>query len=398
MCLCSLMGFAEIDAFDPPPGNETSIESRPNESAASKSAASSETEELSLEKLDELIRGLSDDNYRIRDRSQKELVSLDQAAVEPLLECLSSGELETTERAIEIIAMVGINSSPGNDGGAWLGLNRLMSGSGRIASAATDAVLDIRARRATVAEDQLRRANIPIRRENLTIQNQTNAYLGRLPPRVLFLTTESEINSEVIRWIRWLRDVALFRLEGEACRDEIIREIAQINRISGLVIVDADLTPKAIELLSQRKTPIFKLEFRYTKLSEEHLQWLKKVPIRSSLTLMGTGLSDDQVASLRDSHPSIILDHRQGGFLGVSCNSGRSPCVISSVTPGGAAAEGGMQRLDVITAIDGNVVEDFSDLVDVIRTKTVGETVTIEYGRNDEIRTVNLQLKPLKDG
>ncbi|MEM6692052.1 MAG: PDZ domain-containing protein [Planctomycetota bacterium] len=398
MSLYSMIGFAAIHAVEPPEIGETADLADSVDSKNTRFNTGVQATDSDADKLGELILGLSSDNYRVRDRSQKKLVSMDQLAVGPLLECLDSGELETTERAIEIIARVGINSSPGNDGGAWLGLTRLMAGSGRIASAAADAVLDIKARRAAVAEDQLRRANIPIRRTNLTIQNQTSISMGRLPPRVLSLTSESKIDSEVVGWIRWLRDVAYFRLEGEACRDEIISEIAKVDRISGLILVDAELTPQAVELLSQRERPIIKLEFRYTKLNQEHLQWLKKVPIRSSLTLMGTGLTETDVTSLVESHPSIILDHRQGGFLGVSCNSNRSPCVITSVNAGGAAAEAGMQPLDVITAIDGETVEDFGDLVSVIRTKMVGDTVEIQYQRNDENQTLELQLKPLKDG
>jgi S1-C subfamily serine protease len=112
-----------------------------------------------------------------------------------------------------------------------------------------------------------------------------------------------------------------------------------------------------------------------------------------------------------DTAKPIIEALRKGGvpadqrpFLGVSSQDltpeikdnidtpANAGAVIAEVVPGSAADAAGLQRLDVITKIDGREVQGAVNVGSSIRTKKPGDTVEIEYYRGDEKRTTTATL------
>ena len=76
------------------------------------------------------------------------------------------------------------------------------------------------------------------------------------------------------------------------------------------------------------------------------------------------------------------------GFLGVSIDAtvtGLAGSVITSISPGSAAAGAGVQLGDIVVAVDGDRIGDFSDLAAVIRNYAVGDTVVLEVDRDGEV-------------
>ena len=65
---------------------------------------------------------------------------------------------------------------------------------------------------------------------------------------------------------------------------------------------------------------------------------------------------------------------------------------IDSVVPGTPADDGGLQKGDVITEVDGERVTDGIALIVAIRTHQPGETVEFTIERDGEERTVALTL------
>jgi len=70
--------------------------------------------------------------------------------------------------------------------------------------------------------------------------------------------------------------------------------------------------------------------------------------------------------------------------------------IVSSVIPGTPAEAAGLERSDIIVAIDDTPIASMDELVMEIRKREVGETVAITYYRGDEKRetTVTLEEKP----
>jgi hypothetical protein len=66
--------------------------------------------------------------------------------------------------------------------------------------------------------------------------------------------------------------------------------------------------------------------------------------------------------------------------------------LVVSVVPNAPAAVGGLSALDVVTAIDGQPVEQPTQAAEVIASRPVGSTITFEVQRGPEARHVRVAL------
>ena len=65
---------------------------------------------------------------------------------------------------------------------------------------------------------------------------------------------------------------------------------------------------------------------------------------------------------------------------------------LRSVTPGGPAAAAGLQANDVITKLDGHVLEDGTDLIALVRKYAPDTVVALEYRRGSTVKTASVTL------
>jgi len=86
----------------------------------------------------------------------------------------------------------------------------------------------------------------------------------------------------------------------------------------------------------------------------------------------------------------------QHAFLGVSTDPNAQTnvngAVLSGVTVGGPAEQAGLQAGDIVTRIDGEPVNDPSDLSTIINGKQVGDTVKIHVRRGGASRDISVRL------
>ena len=83
------------------------------------------------------------------------------------------------------------------------------------------------------------------------------------------------------------------------------------------------------------------------------------------------------------------------GFLGVTIGpteTGRAGAVVTSITPGTAAADAGLQVDDVVVAVDGDPIGDFVDLAAVVRNYAAGDVVELEVRRAGETLFLDMEL------
>lgn len=66
---------------------------------------------------------------------------------------------------------------------------------------------------------------------------------------------------------------------------------------------------------------------------------------------------------------------------------------VAEIIEDGAAEEAGLQKGDVITAIDGNKITKFGELQGIIAQKRPGDKVTVKFLRNKKEKTITLTLK-----
>ena len=78
--------------------------------------------------------------------------------------------------------------------------------------------------------------------------------------------------------------------------------------------------------------------------------------------------------------------------LGIYIRSDSDKAEIYSFTDDSLADDAGLQVGDVITAVDGNAVESYDDVVDQLKDKKPGDKVKIEYERNGEKGEAEVEL------
>ena len=101
-------------------------------------------------------------------------------------------------------------------------------------------------------------------------------------------------------------------------------------------------------------------------------------------------VAEEIIRTGRATHPSIgvsattISDEEQEGAL------------VRELTPGGGAAESGLQEGDLIVQVDDQQVASVDELILAVRSNTVGETITVTYLRDGERGTVDVTLQDLR--
>jgi uncharacterized protein len=81
------------------------------------------------------------------------------------------------------------------------------------------------------------------------------------------------------------------------------------------------------------------------------------------------------------------------GLYGSAHNGG---CLVTQVVPDSAAEKAGLQPGDVVVSVDGKPVADIPGIFQVVRTKSVGDTVAIEFQRAGETHRVEAVLSALR--
>jgi putative serine protease PepD len=94
-------------------------------------------------------------------------------------------------------------------------------------------------------------------------------------------------------------------------------------------------------------------------------------------------VANDLMAGKKVSHPTLgvsVTEADGGGAL------------VSSVTPNSGAAKAGLQQGDVVTSVNGKVINSSDDLVAAIQSASAGDKVTIVFTRNGAQKTVTATL------
>ncbi len=110
---------------------------------------------------------------------------------------------------------------------------------------------------------------------------------------------------------------------------------------------------------------------------------------------MGTDLDQSAGQLLRDKLAGLKIDIKQGGFLGVQCNSFAPFCQIDRVVPGGSAEAAGMLPGDVVEKIDEATITNFADLQAEIAKHHADDELTIHLDRQGHKFVVKVKLKRL---
>jgi len=333
------------------------------------------------------LEQLDSDQFSHRQLASRQLHRLGDEAVQPLMQATQSGNLELTQRALEILQSLATAQAPDDEGGAWAALNELVTqGSGSAAVGARAAIDDLRRERESQAYTKLSAAGVQIGFREFVIHS-----LSITNQEVVWIDKKWKGDVKALSWLRWVKRIETALIEGDAVRQEVLEQVVKMPDLRTIVMREATVRDDIFKPLSQLQR-IDQLEFRYVRLGNDDAEKIARLPVRVSLGLMGTGIPLEGKQRITDALPGLRLEYKEGGFLGVICNSFSPRCQIDGLKAGGAAANAGLQTGDVIISFDGEPIRKFDDLQAQIATHPAGAEVSITYERAGEVGTVTVTL------
>jgi hypothetical protein len=129
----------------------------------------------------------------------------------------------------------------------------------------------------------------------------------------------------------------------------------------------------------------------YAPLSDEQILRLGELEGLQKLELYGTKVTPKVVSKLSERIPNV--DVRSGALLGISGLALNGVPSVDKVVPGSAAEKAGIQHGDSITELNGQPLNDFTDLTQKIGAFQPGDSVelTIHRGERQLKRSVTFQ-------
>jgi hypothetical protein len=120
----------------------------------------------------------------------------------------------------------------------------------------------------------------------------------------------------------------------------------------------------------------------------QHVDQLREV------WLYRTQVTPEKRQELQKLMPNVVIDYRRGGLLGVGADplDMTGAAVVANVQPGSAAEAAGIRLQDTIVKFQGQPVENFRALTEMIGKHSAGDEVTVDVLRSGEPIQFKLKL------
>lgn len=339
------------------------------------------------------IKQLSHEHYLRREKASQKIKEMGPVVIPDLVTAMNQGDLEVIERAVAVISDFAITLEPADDGNAWETLQNMAENSvGRRALAAKAAMDEVAESRSERAEGLLIAAGLFIGDGDFSVA----ASQSLLP--LIEVGDRWNGDVKVLRWLEWAGGIGHVRVSGKAVKGSVLRNVARMPDLTAIAIVNSDaaVEDEVFSSLSVMER-IESLDIRYVKLTEQQGEIISRLPLRTSLTLMGTSITSAAVEKIRSRLSGLEIQFRQGGFLGVSCYPEEQVCLVSKVYPNTAASDAGLMFRDIIVGAGKDDVSDFSTLQETINKHQAGDEIEIRFLRGGKLLKSTVKLRRLEE-
>ena len=336
--------------------------------------------------LTEWARLLSDDSFHAREVASDSLRTAGRDAVPVIRDAIASGNLESVSRGVRLLADLAMQHPPADDGDSFRTLRELARDRFGISSAfALAGLREVNAHRTEIAPAKIAEAGAYTGNATIIVQSMHR------PQSLLHLGDDFEADEEALKWFPWLDTVRCVAITGSALRDEVIDAVSTMPHVATLVLADGEASLNMLESVT-RMDDLKHLEIQYVRLPKDSLEILAQAPAKQSFGITGSGLPRSFGEELARVRQALVFDFKQGGFLGVTCSSITEPCLVSSVNEKSGAAAAGLMAGDIILRVNDRAIRRFDDLKAEISLFAIGDTVEVEFQRDDETLQTEMTL------
>jgi hypothetical protein len=360
--------------------------------------ARSETQEavVAPDQIARWVVNLDSDRYIERRQATEKLIAAGAASIQPILQAVQEGSLETVARGLHVLSELASSGDYTTECSAYEALELLVAKKGTVIARRASSIL------ADMGPIRYERAKKYLTDKGAVISATsvfTSARTVQAFPSILFGDAWSGSLEDLHR-LRWLVEYTpenefegaswLLSFEGPGITDEWLERIRTLNNVVAVKIRSTGITDKGIAHLRDLKQLRF-VDILYNPLSPSCVPYLGQLTLAVRMRLYGTKLDKAAIDELRVSLKHAEIDDRNGGFLGVGCDF-QQPCRITKVAPGTAAERGGFQIGDLIVSFNGQPVDSFETLTQLIGQKQPGDEVPVELDRAGERMIVKVTL------
>jgi hypothetical protein len=131
-------------------------------------------------------------------------------------------------------------------------------------------------------------------------------------------------------------------------------------------------------------------------LTDVAIQHLAALPNLTFLRVQGTSITGEGLRKLHAEKPNLNITTIGTALMGVSAATAEGGCLVSTVSPGSAAEQAGLQPGDYITHLNDVEIRSFIDLMIAVFERRPGDEVRVAYTRAGQSATTRatLQARP----
>lgn len=324
------------------------------------------------------VRELDDSRFVARRNATERLIAAGPAAIEPLAQTLPGSSLEVATRGIYVLKSLALSKDIVTQDAAADVLQQLATSASRSAARQAAAAL------ATLGELRQQRAIRELEElgARISINNQMLVFAPVVGLSVEIGPDWQGTAADLQRF-RWLTDVQSVSFIGQQITDEWVQHVVHLTGVERVLVKHAQISNEAVRSIAQLKR-ITTVELMYTPVDDAALEHLKGMKTVREVNLFGTNVTPDGARQYELAASNVRVTYKMGAFLGVRCQEPPLACQVVQVVADSAAANGGIEVLDVIVRYAGQPIANFDDLREQIGKNKVGDSVLIQVVRGAE--------------
>jgi hypothetical protein len=345
----------------------------------------------SREQLATWASQLDADEFLVRETATIGLIAAGDKAIEPLRGVLQHSSLEATSRCLFVLEQIGLSPDLDTQEAARVLLEETAARTTAVGKRAGAALAQLNEQRETQALEQLANLGAKIGRE--PVINALGA-IEEIPTSIELGPAWHGQRRDLVR-LKWLDSIQQVVLVGDTMDDQVLQLVLAMPGLESLHMYRAKLGDESLTALASRPQ-LHELGLYYTPITDKGFALITKAPAITRLKLYGTKITKEAVAKFMAAQPGIYMDFRVGAYLGVSCDTFDTSCIIQLVQPDSPAAKGGLKADDIIVAVDGVPVTGSPHLVELVSARDANEAIHLDVQRRVITEENELKLENLK--
>lgn len=348
------------------------------------------------------IDQLDSDKFLLRENATQKLIEAKDTAIEPLTDAVRTGSLEKAFRCIHVLRAFAIGDDIATERAATAKLALIAATQhDRVSAYATDVLKKIQ----------------PVQRERairilsglgvkFSTYSQPQGFQASLQEPGIVIDDSYQGTVDDLYYLQHLNFIGDVQISNDKVTADWFAHIAKMPNVRLMTIKDGPVDLEMLRELDPLLPRMIGFRLYYLDIKGSLAPLFSKMINLQRAELFGM-VVDGKELFLNEAEQERIMrvvpditrqvDNfkiRSGGFLGVhgSSSGGNGPCVIQNVNQDSGAYKAGLRGGDTMVEVDGEKVDSFTHLIQLLKDKKVGDRVEMIAVRGSETKKLDVTL------